>query len=80
MSMLFTKKYEGTICDADHDDYDVTITVTNDRSDICDGEFVVVIYFSEQYGKTVEWTFDYEPTADEVAALVTAREGRTVIL
>lgn len=78
MTELFTKELEGTISTDDFE-YDVTVTVTNDRSDICDGEFVCVTYFSEQFCKPVEWTLEEEPTADEIADMIAEREGRTVV-
>ena len=75
---LFTKKLEGQIFSDDYD-YNIEVTVTNDRSDVSDGEFVVVSYFSEQFCKTIEWTLDHEPTSDEVADMVSEREKRTVV-
>lgn len=79
MSNLFTKEYDGTISTEDFE-YDVTVTVTNDRADIMDGELVCVSYFSEQFCKNIEWTLESEPTAEEVADMVSEREGRTVTL
>ena len=78
MTELFTKELEGTISTEDFE-YAVTVTVTNDRNYICDGEFVEVSYFSEQFCKPVEWTLDEEPTAEEIAGMIAEREGRTVV-
>lgn len=43
---------------------------------------VCVSYFSEQFGKNIEWNFpvDEEPSVAEIADMITKREGRTVIL
>lgn len=81
MTDLFTKKIEGTVYAEDYE-YEVEVTVTNDSASICDGDTVCVSYFSEQFGKNIEWNFpvDEEPSVAEIADMITKREGRTVIL
>ena len=76
MTELFTKELEGTIST---EDFEYAVPVTNDRRDICDGESVCVTYCSEQFCTCVEWTLDEEPTAEEIADMISEREGRTVI-
>lgn len=80
MTNLFTKKIEGTVYTDDYE-YEIEVTVTNDSPSICDGEMVCVSYFSEQFCKVIEWNFpvDEEPSVDEIADMISKREGRTVI-
>lgn len=82
MTNLFTKKIEGTVRTEDYEPYEIEVTVTNDSPSICDGEIVSVSYFSEQFGRVVEWNFpvDEEPTVSEIADMISEREGRAVIL
>ncbi len=71
----FTETKTVIVCDADHGDKVVSVTVTNDSRRICDGDpYVLVSWFSDRRGRIVEDVYDAEedgmPTDERIAERV----------